>query len=329
MKMFAVSTLFLVVFLLALLSGRYPLEMQHIYELVFSGRGSAETERVFSILYHIRFPRVMTAMIIGGSLSVAGVVYQGIFRNPMVSPAILGASSGAAFGASLGILLGFSIHGIELVAFLSGLLAVGITCLLAAFLSGRNRSILILILAGMLVSTLFSSLISLIKYVADPYSKLPDITFWLLGSLSSVTVHDTLIISTCSLAGFVPLFLVRWKINVLSLDEEEARSLGVNIRLYQVVIIAAATLMTSVAVSVCGLIGWVGLVVPHMVRMIFGPDYKILLPATIVIGSIYLLLIDTIARSVSSLEIPLGILTSLIGAPFFVFLMSRVKRGWV
>ncbi|HOA07566.1 MAG TPA: iron ABC transporter permease [Spirochaetota bacterium] len=325
MKLFVWICVLILLSSTALLVGKYPV---NFISLISGNGASPEDINTFKmIIINSRLPRILSALLIGGCLSAAGAVYQGIFRNPMVSPDMLGASSGSAFGAALAILFRFSIKGVEALSFASGIAAVAITWTISSTVS-KARSSLVLILSGILVSTVFTSLLSLVKFTADPYSKLPDITFWLLGNLSAVSLSDTVFVSGCALLGFIPLFLIRWKINVLSLSEDEARALGMNTRAYRLIIIACATLMTSAAVSVCGLIGWVGLVVPHIVRMIFGPDYKTLVTASIVIGGIYLLTVDTLARYVLSIEIPLGILTAIIGAPFFIYLMTKSERGW-
>jgi len=320
--------IFLMILAVAMMSGRYPITLDMVPEII-SGHGTGSIyETARSVLFEIRFPRIITSVLVGISLSLAGAVYQGIFKNPMVSPALLGASSGAAFGAALGILFGFSIHIIEIWAFLFGIGAVTVTVLIASFFANRNHSI-ILILGGILVSTFFTSLISLIKYVSDPYSKLPDITFWLLGSMSSVDNEGLIFLLSAVIAGGLPLVLLRWKINILTLNDEEANSLGLNMSKYRILIIACATLLTSAAVSLCGLVGWVGLVVPHMARMIFGPDYRSLIPGVIIMGAGYLLLIDTITRTLIPRELPLGIVTSLAGAPFFLYLMMKNRERWV
>jgi iron complex transport system permease protein len=251
-----------------------------------------------------------------------------MFRNPMVSPDILGASAGAGFGAALGILLSFSIWGIQFASFLFGLLAVSLTYIISSLIGRGNNTVIIMVLTGMVVSTLFQSFISLTKYVADPYSKLPAITFWLMGGLSTVTVNDVLFLLIPVFIGIVPLYLLRWQMNVLSFGEEEARALGVNTQMLRFVIVICSTLITAASVAVSGMVGWVGLVIPHMARMMAGPNYKKLIPICMIIGGTFLLIVDDAARNLFSIEIPLGILTSCIGAPFFIYLLFRGKRGW-
>ena len=321
-------------FLLSFALGRYAISIPDLFHALyikwFHVQGLSDSEAAIqTVVFHVRIPRILTAMLVGAALSVSGASYQGMFRNPMVSPDILGASAGAGFGAALAILLSIGIVGVQISAFLFGLVAVGLTYVISAVISRGNNAIPTLVLIGMVIATLFSSFISMTKYVADPYSKLPEITFWLLGGLSSIGTQDLQMLVIPVLLGAVPLLLLRWKLNVLSFGEEEAQAMGVDTRRLRLVVIVCATLMTSAAVSVSGMIGWVGLIIPHLARMLVGPNYKVLLPASLLLGSTYLLLVDDIARSLMQLEVPLGILTSLIGAPFFVILLLRGRRGWV
>jgi iron complex transport system permease protein len=276
----------------------------------------------------VRLPRIAAGILIGAGLSAAGAAYQGIFRNPMVSPDILGASAGAGFGAAAAILAGWSIIGIELSSFGFGLIAVGLTCAAAAKLKRMGDPILTLVLVGILVGSVFTALVSLAKYAADPYSKLPAITLWLMGSLSAINPKDLSFALLPMALGLVPLYLLRWNLNVLAFGEEEARALGAETVRLRWIIIFCATLLTGAAVAIAGMVGWVGLVIPHLARMIVGPDYRVLLPASVLLGASYLLLTDDLARSVMANEIPLGIITALIGAPFFLYLMMRSERGW-
>ncbi|AFS78930.1 ABC transporter permease protein [Gottschalkia acidurici 9a] len=283
---------------------------------------------IHTVIFQVRIPRIVTAMIVGSALSISGAVYQGMFKNPMVSPDILGTSAGAGFGAALAILLSFNTVGIQLMAFTFGLLAVLLTYTISTKVSRGGNIMFVFILAGMLVGTVFQSFISLSKYVADPYEKLPAITFWLMGSLSTISQRDTFMILIPFLLGIVPIFLVRWHLNTLSFGEEEAKALGIDTRRLRFLVIICSTLLTASAVSVSGMIGWVGLIVPHLARMVVGPNFKVLLPASALMGSTYLLMVDNIARSVASIEIPLGILTSLVGAPFFIYLLLNTRKGW-
>jgi iron complex transport system permease protein len=266
---------------------------------------------------------------VGAALSVAGATYQGLFKNPMVSPDILGASAGAGFGAAFGILLSFNALGIQISAFLFGLAAVTITYLISMIIGRGNNATLVLVLTGMVVAALFSSFISITKYVADPYEKLPAITFYLMGGLDSVSMNDIKILTIPLLVGTIPLVLLRWQLNVLSFGDEESKSLGIDTSKLRVIIILCSTLITAGAVSISGMIGWIGLIIPHIARMVVGPNFKVLIPASLFIGGTFLLLVDDIARCAFSMEIPLGILTSLIGAPFFIYLLIKGGRGWV
>ena len=270
---------------------------------------------------NIRFPRVVSAAMIGAALSAAGAAYQGMFRNPMVSPDILGASSGAGFGAALGILLSMGYWGISVMAFVFGSVAVFIAYFISRM--SRGNSVLSMVLAGMVVSALCSSSTSFVKLVADTDEVLPAITYWLMGSLASIRMTDMYFAMIPIALGMVPLFVLRWRINLLTIGEEEARSMGINTTRLRVIVILSATLLTAASVSISGMIGWVGLVIPHFCRMIFGYDYRRLLPASILFGAAFLVLVDDAARLIATSEIPIGILTSFIGAPIFVFLLVR------
>lgn len=307
----------------SLLLGRYPISLRSWWRIL-TAPGQAGIPGV--VLLQVRLPRILAGILLGGGLSVSGAAYQGLFNNPMVSPDILGASAGAGFGAALGILLGWSIAGIQTLSFAGGLLAVFLAWTLAAGTTRRGDPVLILVLVGILIGSVFASLLSLLKYVADPYAKLPAITFWLMGSLASMNPSDIAFAGVPIVAGLVPLMLLRWRLNVLGFGDEEARALGVNTGRLRLIVIVCATLVTAAGVSIAGMIGWVGLVVPHLARMIAGPNHKTLLPASLAIGSCFLLLVDDVARSIYATEIPLGILTSLIGAPFFLYLLLRAQR---
>jgi iron complex transport system permease protein len=319
---------------ISLMLGRYAISLRDLcltLQATLGGRAGAPANlsTLQTVLFQVRLPRIIGAVLIGAALAVSGSAYQGMFKNPMVSPNILGTAAGAGFGAALGILLSFGMVGVQLLSFGCGLLAVGLTYFVATRFDRNHNATLVLVLAGMVIGTLFTSFISLTKYVADPYSKLPAITFWLMGSLASLNFKDIGFVSIPIVLGAVPLLLLRWKLNVLSFGDEEARALGVDTQRVRAVVIFCATLMTAAAVSVSGMIGWVGLIIPHLARMLVGPNYKILLPASFLIGGIYLLAVDNLARNLFVMEIPLGILTALLGAPFFVYLLMRGKKGWV
>lgn len=272
-----------------------------------------------AVVLNVRLPRILAAALIGAALSVAGVSYQGMFRNPMVSPDLLGASTGAGFGAALALLLSMNYFAVTLSAFLFGLAAV----MFAYLISRRSRMdiTLSMVLAGMMISSLFTSGTSLIKLLADTESQLPAITYWLMGSLTSVRGRDVRFAALPVLLGILPLLLLRWRINLLTLSEAEARSMGVDTRRLRLTVIFCATLMTAASVSISGMIGWVGLVIPHFCRMIFGYDYRRLLPASALLGGAFLMLVDDLARTIATSEIPLGILTSFVGAPVFLYLI--------
>ncbi len=280
-------------------------------------------ENVETVVFGIRGPRILLAMGVGASLAISGAAFQGMFQNPLVSPDILGVTAGAGFGAALGILLSGRLLAIQLSALCFGILAVALTYLLSRVY--RTTPTLMLVLSGIVVSSIFSALLSLAKYAADPNQKLPAIVFWLMGSLAAVCQEDVLIALPPILLGSVGLLLVRWRLNILSLGDDEARALGIKTDLLKGIIILCSTVATACAVSVCGIIGWVGLVIPHVGRMLVGPDHKILLPASFLLGATYLLFIDNLARTLTAAGIPLGILTSIIGAPFFAYMLRRTQ----
>lgn len=289
--------------------------------------GAPASAPIDTILFQIRLPRVLAAALVGGALAAAGASYQTLFRNPLVSPDILGVSAGAGFGAVLGILLSLPVIAIQGLGFVTGLITVVIVYALARALRSQNE-VLVLVLAGIVVGALAGAGISLVKILADPYNQLPAITFWLLGSLSGIKVSDVWGVAPLVIVGLAPLVLLRWRIGVLSLGDDEARALGVNVTFVRTVVIAAATLVTAAAVSVSGVIGWIGLMIPHMVRPLVGPRYDRVLPASALMGAAFLVLVDTLARSTARIEIPLGLLTALIGAPIFVWLLARGRRVW-
>jgi len=286
----------------------------------------ASDESLDTALFHIRLPRIVVVLLVGGALSIAGASYQGMFKNPLVSPDLLGASAGASFGACLAMLMNLPNPLIQLFAFIGGMVAVG--CVVGLNRAIRGDAMLGLILGGILVGTLFQSGTSIVKLVADADDKLPAITFWLMGSFAGVTLRDFLLILLPMLIGFALLLSQRWKLNVLSFGEEEARSMGVNTARTRLIVIFAATLLSSCSVAVAGIIGWIGLVVPHLARAVVGPNYRVLLPATLVIGAVFLLLVDDVARMLYSVEIPIGLLASILGVPFFIFIYRKNMRGW-
>ncbi len=316
-------------FILSFTIGRYPISPPELLDALWNaatGHADLIDGKTATALFNVRLPRVIVAMLVGAALAVSGASYQGMFKNPLVSPSLLGASAGASLGACLGLLWGLSSLAVQLMAFVGGLVAVGCSMWLNRMV--RYDPVLSLVLAGMLVTTLFQSGTSIVKLVADSDDKLPAITYWLMGSFHSIDQRDLALVALPMLIGFVLLLSQSWKLNVLSFGEEEARSMGVRTGRVRLIVIFATTLVVSCAVSVSGVIGWVGLVIPHLARAIVGPNYKRLLPASLFIGAIYLLLVDDIARNLTVTEIPIGILTAILGVPFFVFIFRHNMRGW-
>ena len=316
--------------LVAFTVGRYPVTLAELIEVLVSrlmGRAAAVPPAVENVVLLVRGPRVVAALLVGGALAVAGTAFQGLFRNPLVSPDILGASSGAALGAVLGIYFSLGVIGIEGLAFAGGLVAVAAVYLIGSLLHSRDP-ILVLVLTGVVVGALLGAGIGLVKYLADPYNQLPAMTFWLLGSLAATTVADLLPLTGPVAVGTIVLIALRWRLNVMSLPEDEARALGLATGPFRIAIVAAATLVTSASVATSGIIGWVGLVVPHLARALVGPDFPRLIPTAALLGGGYLLFIDTLARTAAPVEIPLGILTAVIGTPFFIWLLAGMQRNW-
>src|SRR6187200_1854656 len=302
--------------LLAFTVGRYPVSLAELANVLFSkitAHRADVSPAVESVIMQVRGPRVLAAALVGAALAVAGTAFQGLFRNPLVSPDILGASSGAALGAVIGIFFSLGVVAIQALAFIGGLFAVAAVYVIGSAVRSRDP-ILVLVLTGVVIGALLGSGVGLVKYLADPYNQLPAMTFWLLGSLAATGVAD--------------LVALRGRMNVMSLPDEEARALGVSTGPLRVAIVAAATLVTSASVATAGIIGWVGLVVPHIARTLVGPDFGRLIPAAALIGGGFLLAIDTLARTAAPIEIPLGILTAVIGTPFFIWLLASVSKTW-
>lgn len=316
--------------LLAFTVGRYPVSLVDLLSVLLAkltGHRADVAPAVESVILQVRGPRVMAAALVGAALAVAGTAFQGLFRNPLVSPDILGASSGAALGAVIGIFFSLGILAIQAFAFVGGLLAVAAVYVIGSAVRARDP-ILVLVLTGVVVGALLGAGVGLVKYLADPYNQLPAMTFWLLGSLAAANVSDLLPLFGPVAIGATVLIALRWRMNVMSLPEEEARSLGVATGPLRVAIVAAATLTTSASVATAGIIGWVGLVVPHLARSLVGPDFARLLPTAAILGGGYLLVIDTLARTAAEVEIPLGILTAVVGTPFFIWLLASMQRTW-
>ncbi|HIQ79227.1 MAG TPA: iron ABC transporter permease [Candidatus Scatomorpha intestinavium] len=312
--------------LLSFWIGYYPLSPGDVVRAFLArfGVDSQMDPNAVTIFWNIRLPRILSAVFIGASLSVAGASYQSMFRNPLVSPDILGVSSGASLGAAIAILCGRPNYVVQLAAFIGGVSAVALSYAISR--KSVHSQTLSLVLTGSMVMALCNAGVTMIKYVADPNDVLQQITFWLMGSLTKTDMESFLWSGVPMAAGLAVVLVLRWRLNVLTLDEEEARSLGVNVRRYRLIFIAASTLLSASAVCLGGLIGWVGLMVPHMARALVGADSGRLIPACAMLGGAYLLLMDDLARSILSLELPIGVVTSIMGAPFFIYLILR-KRG--
>lgn len=309
--------------LVALTVGSYRLTLPEVLAaLTGPAGGTAEV-----VVWNIRLPRVLAAMLVGAALAAAGASYQVLFRNPLVSPDIPGVSSGAALGAVCGIFLSLPVIAIQGFAFLGGLAAVALVIFVAQAVRGVDRT-LVLVPTGVEMGALAGAATSLQKVMADPDDQLPAITFWLPGSLASTTPADLGPVLPAVAVGLVPLVLLRWRINLLSLGDDEARALGVDAPRLRLLVIAAATLITASVVAIAGVVGWVGLVIPHIERMLVGPSFATLLPFAAILGAGYLLLVDTFCRTLAAIESPLGILTAVLGAPFFLYPLARGRRGW-
>lgn len=319
----------LVVFVASFVIGRYPVGPVTVLRVLLAGLlplPADWTPAVHAVVVDVRLPRIAGAMLVGAGLSLSGACYQGVFRNPLVSPFILGVSAGAGFGAALAILFLPEPGAVPLSAFAFGLLAVALCVALGR--SYRRAPTLVLVLAGVIVGALFSALLSLLKYVADPDSKLPVIEFWLLGSLASVGRRDVLMLLGLFLPCGMALFALRWRLNLLALGDDAAYSLGVEVERLRTVVILMATLLAASTVAVAGIIGWVGLVIPHAARILVGADFRRVLPVSAALGACYLMIVDDLARTVTTAELPIGVLTAIIGAPVFAALLRRHRLGW-
>lgn len=304
--------------------GRYGISARDVLAYLFLG---AKNDRLIeTVMWSVRIPRILLAAMVGSGLTVAGVAMQAMFGNPLVNTHILGVSSSAGFGAALGILLFSHFAYVEIFAMIFGFLGMAMTY----FLSRKRGTseTLMLVLSGVVVGAVFEALISFIKYIADPEEKLPAITYWLMGSMTGTSLED--VIQALLLIGpaVLVLFLLRWRLNVISLSEEEAASLGINLKRTRLLVIIATTMIAAASVSMCGVISFVGLAVPHLTRMITGNDHRELLPMSILTGAIYMVVIDTTARSLTTAEIPLSILTALIGAPIFMVMLRKTGGAW-
>lgn len=326
---FGLAVFMMLAVCVSLMLGRYPIEPAQAIGMLVNAIPGVNLEQTWTdqqatLFFNVRLPRIILALIVGCSLATAGAAFQGTFQNPLVSPDILGASQGAAFGAAVAILIGSGAFAVSMSAFGFSILTVMLVLLISSRAKG-NR-ILITVLAGTMISSLFSAGVSFTKLVADPTDQLPAITYWLMGSLTGAKMSDIALAAIPMAIGMVILFVLRWRINILTMGDDEASTMGINARRLRLFIIIAATMATAASVAISGMIGWVGLVVPHLCRMIVGSDYRKLIPASMLFGASFLLVVDNIARLASTAEIPIGILTAFVGAPFFLYLITRKKK---
>ncbi|RXJ60914.1 FecCD family ABC transporter permease [Candidatus Marinarcus aquaticus] len=328
----SILVLFFLLIILAVCSlslGQYEIQTMQIVQFFLFKLGLADVENaqlLQNILIEIRFPRVIASILIGASLAISGVAFQSMFKNPLVSPGILGVLSGASFGAALGMIFFKDFLLIQASSFVFGILAVFIALFISFF--NKQNQLILLILGGVVSSAFFSSMLSITKYMADPYDELPAIVYWLMGSLALIDKETIYLVTVPILLGiFLMIFLSKY-LNILSLGDEEAKSLGINVKLTRFIIILIATFISAFTVVLAGMIGWVGLVIPHIARLLFGSNNILIVPISALLGGIYLLIIDNVSRTLFSVEIPIGILTSLIGIPFFAYALKNVKKGW-
>ena len=330
-----VGSLLLLLFFaaLSLLWGQYPIDMHtfaNYLDYKFFGvlNGDIETFHLLdNIIIEIRLPRIILAVLIGSSLATSGAVFQAMFVNPLVSPGILGVLAGASFGAALGMLISEQWFVVQILAFVFGFIAVGLAVLVGTMVT-NSRSTVMLVLGGVISGSLFTSLLSVIKYVADPYSTLPAIVYWLMGSLSTAELSNVLLLSIPMLVSVISMILMSKYFDILSLGDEEAKALGINVKLIRIIAILLATLASSLSVVMAGIIGWIGLIIPHIIRMAIGPSHRVLIPLSAILGALFLLLADSISRLALSVEIPIGILTSLIGIPIFIIVLKNARAAW-
>ena len=318
--------LLVVVFFIALCAGRYSIRVTEVVRILASSIFDVTQtwdDKAYGVIFTLRLPRTIGAVLVGAALSLAGAAYQGVFKNPLVSPDLLGVSSGACVGAAIAILLGMNSLGVQALAFAVGIGAV--TLLIPRLF--RSSSMMMLVLSGVIVRGMMDSVVGVIKYIADPETQLADITYWTLGSLVKVLSSDLFAIAPVIAAGCLMVLLLSWRINILSLGEQEARALGVHVGFVRGVVIICSTLLTASAVCVCGTIGWVGLVIPHLSRITVGQDNTKSIPVSLLMGAIFMVAIDTLARVLTSLELPLSILTGIIGAPFYFMVLAGQRMS--
>ncbi len=307
--------------------GRYSIPISETLEILLGGvRSVSEQDMAYTVIFNVRLPRIVLAMLVGAGLACAGAAFQGLFTNPLATPDTLGVASGASFGAVLALMFDANLVVVQLMALVFGL----ISCLVTYNISKikGTSSVVMIVLAGMVVSAMFQAFVSLAKYVADPQDKLPSITYWLMGSMSSASYQTLLLGAPFILVGLIILFALRWRLNILSLNEDEVKSMGMNIKFMRFLVILAASLITASCVSMCGQVGWVGLLIPHVARMLMGGNNKTVVPISISLGAVFMLIMDTVARSMTAAELPLSILTAIIGAPFFIILLRKTGGAW-
>lgn len=316
----------ILIFLIVLCIGRYSVSIEDVFKsftTMITGKDMGVDDTTYVVVTQLRCQRAIQGMLVGACLAASGACFQSIFRNPLVSSGMLGVSNGAGFGAALAILLFNNMFMTSTFAFTFGILAV-ILSYFTGKVTGGNPTIT-LVLGGTIIQSIFAALLSLLKYVADPYSQLPAITFWLMGSFASTKTIELISASIPMLIGIIGMMLCGWRLNVLSMGDREAKTLGLNVGLNKGIIIGFATMATAAAVCISGVIGWIGLVVPHMCRMVIGSDNRWLIPASVSIGGCFSMIVDTICRTLTSGEIPLGIVTALVGGPFFIYLLKKTK----
>ena len=310
---------------IALCIGRISISPSEVFDTIMSKFSSdyEVSQIMYKTIWTIRMPRILLAILVGAGLSCAGCAFQSLFANPLATPDTLGVASGSSFGAALGILLGLGMVGMQLTSLAFGAVAVFLTWLSG---SGKGRGLGSIVLSGIMIGSLFTALVSLVKFVADDESQLPSITYWLMGGLDKANYTSLLFGAPAIIVGIVIMFLLRWRMNLLPLSDDEAKASGVNIRLLRIIIIICATAITASCISLCGQVGWIGLLIPHMCRMAFGGNHLSIIPASISFGAVFMIVVDTIARTATAAEIPVSILTAIVGAPFFIFLMRRNGR---
>ncbi len=307
--------------MIAISTGQFSISILNVWKVLL--HQSVDVKNAETVIFNVRIPRILLSLIAGSGLAVAGAAFQSLFSNPLATPDTLGCANGASFGAALGILLGLKSIGVQMSALIMGIFAVILVFVVSKSTQSESRNMLMVILSGMVVSSLFSALVSFVKYIADPNDVLPVITFWLMGSFSSATLRSLYTGAPCILLGIVLIYLMRYRLNALTLSEEEAKSFGINLKLNRMIVIFSASIITASVVSLCGVIGWVGLLIPHICRMLFGNNQSKVIPGCIVFGALFMLIVDTLARCMCQSEIPVSILTSVIGAPVFILLLRK------